>query len=364
MGKLLWVTPALASGPLSGAASQDMASLRYRLLSPARVLAQAGLASEVLNPGDAAAAALRALDDYQAVVIGKLAHDDPAVVGELGGVVLALVRRAGALGVRSVADVCDDRFEHPVLGAYWRELVLRVDQVVAGSDALAGIVRARTAVPVVTIGDPVEGRRAEARFAPPRARSWLGRITGATPRLLKLLWYGHQSNLDEITAALPALAAWTATQDRVDGVELEMVTAAGFGAEALVARARAAQGAHGVLRLRFTPWSMAAQSQALRDCDCVIIPATVDNAQKRAKTANRLTEALWAGRPVLAHAVPSYLEFADCAWIGEDLVAGLGVALRNPQQVLRQVRAGQGIVARRYSPEAIGGLWAQALRSA
>jgi glycosyltransferase involved in cell wall biosynthesis len=107
---------------------------------------------------------------------------------------------------------------------------------------------------------------------------------------------------------------------------------------------------------------MAAQSQALRDCDCVIIPATVDNAQKRAKTANRLTEALWAGRPVLAHAVPSYLEFAHCAWIGEDLVAGLGVALRNPQQVLRQVRAGQDIVAARYSPEAVGGLWAQALR--
>jgi glycosyltransferase involved in cell wall biosynthesis len=247
-----------------------------------------------------------------------------------------------------------------MLGGYWRELVRRVDLVVAGSDQLAELVRAHTAVPVTTIGDPVEGARAEARFAPPPARNWFARLSGATTRPLSLLWYGHQSNLDEVAAFLPALRAWIAGQDRVDSVELELVSASGFGAEEAAARI----GLEGALRMRFTSWSMAAQQQALRDCDLVVIPATVDAAQKRVKTANRLTEALWAGRPVLAHAVPSYLEFADCAWIGEDLAAGLDVALRHPEAVVRQVRAGQDLVGRRYSPEAVGALWAQAVRGA
>jgi len=360
MSRLLWLTPGLASGAVPGIAGQETASLRYRVLSPAHVLAQAGVASVVLNPADAAA--LDAIDwpACQALVIGKLAHDDPAVVGALGAAMLAIVAQAGSAGVRRIADVCDDRFDHPLLGAYWRELVARVDHVVAGSAELAVIVGAHTAAPVTTIGDPVEGERADAHFAPPQARGWLGRLSGAPLRPLKLLWYGHQSNLDEVAAFVPALAAWTGAQTRVDAVELELVTAAGFGAEALVGR----NAGEVALRLRFTPWSLAAQQQALRDCDLVVIPATVNNAQKRAKTANRLTEALWAGRPVLAHAVPSYREFEQCAWIGEDLIAGLGVALRDPDAPLRQVRAGQDIVGRCYSPAAVGAAWARVVRGA
>jgi hypothetical protein len=351
MNKLLWVTPSLPSGPLPDAAGHELASLRYRLLLPARALAGMGIASAILNPADAAAE----LPACDALVVGKLAHDKPEVVDALGRDILALVGAARARGVRTVADVCDDRFAHPVLGAYWRELVRRVDCVATGSDALAAIVRTHTAVPVSTIDDPVEGERGAPCFAPPPRRGWLARLTGAPPSALKLLWYGHQSNLDEVAAMLPALAAWARAQAAVDAVELDIVSAGGFGAEALAARHQ-----DGPLRLRFTPWSLAARQQALRDCDMVIIPATLDSAEKRVKSANRLTEALWAGRHVLAHPVPSYLAFRDCAWISEDLIAGLGAALRHPAGVLRQLQAAQGLVESRCSPQAIARLWAGA----
>ena len=362
MDKLLWLTPCLHSGPLRDGLSHDLASVRYRLLSPARTLARTGFSSDIINPAEAQDVSGLDLSGYAAMVIGKHAHSDPAVVKALGDRFIELAKIAHGQGVRTIADVCDDRFEHPLLGAYWRELVQRVDHVVAGSEELAQIARKHTAARVTTIADPVEGERADARFGPPRRRGAIARMTGAAPQSLKLLWYGHQSNLDEIEQFLPKLAAWAGAQNTVDALTLTIVSASGFGAEDFTACHGGA--GQGPLHVAFTPWSAVAQQQALRDCDLVIIPATLVSAEKRVKTANRLTEALWAGRHVLAHPVPSYLEFRDCAWISEDLIAGLGAALRHPAGVLRQVQAGQEVISRRYSPQAVGQLWSDAVRGA
>jgi hypothetical protein len=362
MTRLLWLSAGLASGPLSDGLGHDSASVRYRLLLPARAMAHAGIASDILNPQDAAAMAAVDLAVYRAVVICKHAHHDPAVAQVLGDRIITLVKKARELGVRTIADVCDDRFEHPLLGAYWRELVGLVDCVAAGSDAMADIARQRTALSVTTISDPVEGERAEPRFAPPRRRGWLERLSGAGVRPLKLLWYGHQSNLDEVTEFVPRLAAWATTQKMTDGIALGVVSAPGFGVEDLAGNYNAVCGRF--LQISFLPWSAVAQAQALRDCDLVVIPATLDAAQKRVKSANRLTEALWAGRHVLAHPVPSYAEFRDCAWIGGDLLTGLAAALRNPCAVPAQLRAAQEIIRQRYSPEAVGRLWADAVLGA
>ncbi len=73
----------------------------------------------------------------------------------------------------------------------------------------------------------------------------------------------------------------------------------------------------------------------------MVIPAILDSKEKRVKSANRLTGALWAGRAVFAHPVPSYLEFIDHAWISEDLFSGIAAALRDPQRAERQIRGGQ-----------------------
>jgi hypothetical protein len=363
MARLLWVSPHLRSGPLHDGASHELASIRYRLLMPARALAALGVESEVLDP-----AGLSKVSDFDpgpfaAIVIGKLAHDDPQTVRVLGVRILDLVKTARARGVRTIADVCDDRFAHAVLGPYWSELVRSVDHVVTCSDELAGIIRERTAVAVSCVGDPVEGAQAAARFVPPRRRGWLARVAGRTgfaaaaARPLRVLWYGHPTNFDELAAFVPRLAAWAQSQTRIDRIEFTIVSAPGFGAEAFAARSTDA-GANR-MQVLFVPWSRDTQARALEACDLVVIPATLDSAEKRVKSANRLTEALWAGRHVLAHPVPAYLPFRECAWIGEDLLAGLAAALDAPQPVSERIRNGQGLIGRDYSPQAVGARWAQ-----
>lgn len=360
MPKLLWLTAGLPSGQLRADAVHDSASVRFRVLMPAQALADAGMANVVANPQDTGLAATIDWSAYTALIIGKHAHLDPLVVKMQGERILAVVAAAKDRGVRTVADVCDDRFEHALLGAYWRELVSLVDEVVAGSEAMAAIVRTRTRAAVSVIGDPVAGACVAPRFAPAARRSWLRRLAGAPSRPLQLLWYGHQSNLDELRDFSPGLALWIAGpgRDAVDGVALTVMSAGGYGAEEVVAQHNTAGAA---LRMRFVPWSLPAQAQALADCDMVVIPATLGTSEKRIKSANRLTAALWAGRPALAHPVPSYEEFRDYTWIGVDLFCGLDTALREPGAVLRNIKAAQEIIGRRYTPDAIGRLWAAAL---
>jgi len=359
--RVLWVTATLDSGPLADGTSHDSASVRYRLLLPAHAMARMGIASDIANPEATINPADIEFAAYQAIVIGKYSHYDPGQARAAGASIIALAARAKARGVRIIADVCDDRFDHPLLGAYWRELVGMVDHVVAGSDEMADVARRRTRSRVTTIADPVEGARGTPFFAPPRRR-WLERFRTVRARPLRLLWYGHQSNLDEVTEFLPRLAAWANSQKSVDSIAFAVMCAPGHGAEEFVAHYGA--GPRGTPQIAFLPWSTAAQAQALRECDMVVIPATLDRAEKRAKSANRLTEAVWAGRLVLAHPVPSYLEFRDCASIGEDLTGNLSAVLKRPAWVLPALKAGQEIIGRRYSPEAIGQLWAAVARGA
>lgn len=103
--------------------------------------------------------------------------------------------------------------------------------------------------------------------------------------------------------------------------------------------------------------------EELRNCDLVVIPATLQNTRKRSKSANRLCQGLYAGRYVLACPVPSYLEFAPYSWIRSDLFAGLDWSLENPVDVLEQIEAGQKYIEKEYSPAAITAKWARLLNS-
>ena len=67
--------------------------------------------------------------------------------------------------------------------------------------------------------------------------------------------------------------------------------------------------------MRAEEWSLDAQWRRLRACDAVIIPSLQDSI-KQVKSANRMVEALWAGRPAVARNHVQY----------DRLCAGLGVA--------------------------------------
>src|SRR5205085_7408808 len=76
------------------------------------------------------------------------------------------------------------------------------------------------------------------------------------------------------------------------------------------------------VRAEIVPWSLEATWKALAECDLAWIPV-VDSAQKAVKSPNRLLEALWAGRPVVADRIPAYEPYEDLMPIGRGLDTGV-----------------------------------------
>jgi hypothetical protein len=310
MRRVVWVSFA----PLrkaTGGLTSDMASVRYRILIPAQAIP--GSKVTHIGPGANRRTLLERFAGVQAAVFGKLV--DPSTVQTVLGVASALKER----GIKVIADYSDDHFAHLVLGEAYRALAGTVDHVVASTPGLAQVLREHTAAPVSVITDPVEGGRGE-----PRA-------SARTPP--RLLWFGHPLNLDTLRFGLQQLA----------GYSLTVMTARGAGAENL---------GH-----RFRPWSTGALFDELRECDAVIIPSNPYDPRKAVKSPNRFTEALWAGRLVIAHPLPAYQTLDAFGWVGEDLGAGLAWFSQNTEDAAERIRAGQAWVAEHCSAEAIGRAW-------
>lgn len=316
--RIVWVSFAPVRKTPAGLTS-DVASVRYRVTLPARSIP--GSKVTYVGPGANRRTLLERFSGADVAVLGK--PFDPS----LAQTALELVQSLRQRGIKVVADYCDDHFSQPVLGPAYRTLAAAADAVVASTPGLAEIVRAHTARPVSVVTDPVEGERGE-----PRA------VTG---RPARLLWFGHPLNLDTLPFGLHQLA-----QRRLD-FALTLMTAPGSGVE--------------MLGHRFRPWSTEALFEELRECDAVIIPSDPHDPRKVVKSPNRFTEALWAGRFVIAHPLPSYEPLAAYGWIGDDIGEGLAWLLEHPEEAVDRIRAGQEAAAREFSAAAIGRAWRAAI---
>jgi len=354
--KIAWISQALPTGPLHENLNSHIASIRYRTLIPARELQKKGIENVVISPEADAHLTGELLAGSSAAVFGKMSLFDPRAVLESARKHLALAARAQSLGIRVIADICEDRFDHELLGGYWRNMVRTADRIVTSTTQLAALARQAGAQDVEIVPDPVEGRGDRPRFEPNPNMEVGSEKSHGGARALRILWFGHQSNLDEVQEFLPALDQWVRTRSIC--IDFNIVTAAGFGVEKMVAERRAADSG---VRVQHVEWATETAEAALQNCDLVIIPATLQNSRKRSKSANRVTESLHAGRYVLAHPVPSYLEFADYAWIGDDLFAGMDWALAHPDSVVKQIEAGQLLIRQTYLPFEIASRWEKAL---
>jgi len=310
--RIVWVSFAPLRKTPAGLTS-DVASARYRLTLPAQAIP--GSKVTHLGPGAKRATLLERFAGAEVVVLGKLF--DAALAPFAFELATALKQR----GVKVFADYSDDHFAHPVLGPAYRAMADAAAGVVASTPGLAEVLKTQTATPVAMVTDPVEGERGEPRASvrtPPR-----------------LLWFGHPVNLDTLRFGVP------------DGSALTLLTAAGHGAEAL---------GH-----RFRAWSTAALFEELRECDAVIIPSNPHDPRKAVKSPNRFTEALWAGRCVIAHPLPAYEPLAAYGWVGEDLGDGLRWLRDHPEEAGDRIRRGQEWVAQHCSPQAIGAAWSAAI---
>ena len=316
--RVVWVSFAPLRKTAAGFTS-DLASVRYRLTIPAQAIP--GSKVTHIGPGANRRTLLERFAGADAAVFGKLDHSLAQAAVELAA---ALRSR----GVRVIADFSDDHFGHPVLGPGYRALANAADAVVASTPDLAEVVRAKTPARVSVVTDPVEGAR--------------GEPSAALARPPRLLWFGHPLNLDTLPFGLSQL-------EKVD-FSLTIVTSPGMGAENLGQRFRA--------------WSTDAVFEELRWCDAVIIPSNPHDPRKAVKSPNRFPESVWAGRFVVAHPLPAYEALASCGWVGEHLGDGVAWLREHFDEARQRVRAGQELVARQFSPEAIGRAWLAAITAA
>lgn len=330
--KITWFASGIDTS-LDGSLSSKRASTRLRCLVPARMLESLGHEVNIIQSDRVDALSDVTDEDFGDAIIFMKSF---VPIDE------ALAVRARELGRRVIYDFCDFDFREPALMAHRREMAMRAHRCVASSNTLAAVVAGTLEMdsPAV-VPDPYEGPAGEPKFSPGN-------------ELLKLVWFGHVANLQNLFDLLDLLADF----GREVPLSLTVITEAVEGMEEAFAQTN--MKFEGRLILRLTPWSPEAVWQGLIDCDLVIIPSA-DNDQKRAKSSNRVVESLRAGRFVVANPVPAYQDFGDFARLDTDVIAGLRWTMAHRQEIKSRVESGQVFVTQRYSPEMITSAWMEVL---
>lgn len=325
--RILFTTFApLRQGPAGP--TSDLASARYRVLIPAQQLARLGHQVQVatLPPQGWPAEVRDAACDV--LVISKSMHAPNE----------ELARAMKARGAKIVVDFCDDHFAHPQIGPHFRALAGLADVIVASTDAMADSIRRNVQRESIVITDPVEGPRGAPAFAP------------RLPQL-RIVWFGHPTNLGGLHARAPELQALA----RRVPVRLAVVTTPAPEVQALAAGLAGGAPIEAIV----VPWSTEATWQALADCDLAWIPIAGSEA-KAVKSPNRMLEALWAGRFVVADDMPAYRPFGDLVPVGASLEESVMRALADPDGTQARIREGQRRIARSHSAFECGRRWAAA----
>jgi glycosyltransferase involved in cell wall biosynthesis len=338
-----------------------LASVRREIILPARALSERGVNVHVIS------VPLWPADQVRSIV-GKA---DRVVYGKLiraAGESAASAYRADALAYRAVLAgtqdaqrnifcFADDHFDAAGFARFYREVAPISRAWVASSAVLKERLEREASCPVLAYPEVTESAKGAPRTPRRRLRDriavWAARRArvGLEPWRMRLLWFGHPTNARSLLEVLGELRSLA---EEIP-LRLECVTAPGGPLDAL------SDSASGTLRITVTPWSLDYMPLAFEDCDAVILPQSVDDPHKRAKSNNRLVDALHAGRFVIAHPIPSYQALENYAWVGDSIAEGLRWLLRHPEEALRRLVAGQDHVAQHHSLDALADFWLRAL---
>lgn len=326
-------------GQRNGKLHSDIASMRYRVIIPMTQLARRGHRFHVgCIPANATAT-----PDAD-----KIAADTVIFSKSSTPLNEALAQALKARGKKIVVDLCDNYFEHLTLGEALRKhhvsMCRLADVVVASTPELATLIHTHTGIPARVVSDPVEGPAGMPAFNP-------------EPSRLKLLWFGHQSNVGPLNDLMPVLAE-TSHHIPIELVIMTKTSPAFLQAEAATNRQFAPR-----FTVKLIEWQADAVWLALRNCDMVLIPSP-PGEYHAVKSPNRIAEALRAGRYVVANPLPSYEPFRNAAWLGDDIGAGIREALENRDRIAARIRAGQAYVETHHAPAVIASHWETALNIA
>jgi hypothetical protein len=329
--RVSWITFGSPVQRADGSITSDLASLRYRVLSPIGELRRTPYQHLLTAVSAETSDGLREKAVQADVVVFSKSFLPSNE---------ALAERARALGARVVFDVCDNHYQHPDLGGHYQRMSALADQVVCSTPEMAKVAAPYCGAEPVVIADPYEGPRGAATFAP-----------GET---LGLLWFGHPTNLDSLQASLDDLIDYSASQP----IALTVLT------QVTGAMADSARQASERFGPRFSmsakPWSLDGQWRELAACDAVVIPSLA-TAAKRVKSANRMVEALWAGRPVVAQPLASYAAFEAWAPSQPTLSQGCRWLFANQARLTGLISEAQRHIEAQFAPAILAEQWGRLL---
>lgn len=326
--------------------SSEVASTRIRALPTIGALRRMGLDAELYRQEDSVPHVL---------VLGKR-YDTGSI---------RLARALRDLGTVVVLDLCDNHFyadpqtvESESRGQRLREAIRSVDAVVASTPTLAAMISAECpqAPPITVIGDAVESPSdaSTVSWASHPLDEWRlyrhrASLVSDAGRPTRLVWFGHHGS--EFAAGGMYDLRRIALILRQVSEEFPLCLSIISNHRAKFEQLRSELG----IQCHYLPWSIHSFSRAMRLHDIALIPVGI-NPFTACKTNNRLATALQHGLAVAADPVPSYLEFADAAELG-DWEGGLRRLCSDPSYRQQLISLGRERLLRDWSINTIANQW-------
>ncbi len=267
---------------------------------------------------------------------------DVAIVGKFFRSFTALFEFLKSVGVPMVFDMCDDIYEQG-RDCYDGAFDFGAG-IVASTPLLGKAIEESSGRQCAVIPDLQDGIRVPAQA-----------VTFSKDSL-RLLWYGRPLNLVGLLEALPRLK-----EDFPTRLSIDVVTQ--LNEQSMPHLTSAQELYEGTMKLTPIQWSLDEMVYRFSICDAVIIPS-IEDQMYRVKTANRLMNTLWAGKPCIAYPVPSYTEFEEFVILEQETSTGVQRLLDHDPEALRdKIQRGQDYIREHHSPQAISDRWLAELKS-
>lgn len=320
--------------------SRDVASVRFRCLSPMAELQRIGFEVELYS--EEADAAGR----YSAVIFSKLYNAaDQKLAASLN-----------ARGVKTILDLSDNHFYNPfdlpeytAAAANMRAMCGLVDRVICCSGYLAQIV-SQEAKPVrapLVVGDAVE-----TTTLPLDAPSPFADRDGDP---FRILWFGSHGSPNAPAGMEDILRIRKHLEAASSRMKCELVVLSNKAEKFNELAPKLG------IPATYVEWSDSALMTTLARTNLVVVPVTV-NPFTKCKSNNRAATALWHGVPVLADRIPAYEDLRSFAFL-DDWEAGFAHALASSREIQLRTAAGSAYVRQNFNISMIAGEWRRAIKT-
>lgn len=328
--KVLWLVERNASA---------IASVRLRALGIAQQLRRQGVDAMVSELRHGVPAEYSDVD----IVVFSKAYSEMAVV---------LAERLKCEQKRIHFDLCDNRF------IYGDENLLRMltlaDGISCGSKALAGVLAEHGYDNVCVINDYMEKvfPSNNPLFWPERTINRL-RSTKIMRSGLRLVWFGSsgspgvRTGMDDVAKEVKAL------NEVARDIDLHLVIVSNSFVRYFQSLRRA------TFPTSYFRWHPETFSPLLMSMDLAIIPVS-DSEFNRCKTENRLLTCFAHSLPVVASPIPSYMPFADFAYLG-DISAGVKRYIDEASGARERLQRAISYCETAFSVEAVTACWLEVL---